>query len=365
MREKHMNRRERLERCYSHGQTDRPGVYVRTGFPRNDPSYDKLKAYLSAHTELKASWPGPELTPYPLESHVEPYSNDFERHVTVLHTPKGDLQSSRLVGLKGQSGLSETYYLKDLEDAERYLSLPLPGIGRADVSSFHAAKAQMGEAGIVEASLGSSPGGFVATLFGTKTFAKMSITNRDLIHELCIRQMTIVMNRLRVILDSGVGPFFSMSGEEFIVPPIHGPRDFKDFIVKYERPIFDMVHDAGGYVHVHCHGSIRRVFAGFLEMGVDVLHPFEAPPMGDITPMEAKALARGRMCLEGNIQINRMYEATPKEVGQETEQLVETVFADHSGLIVCPTASPYIFGRGLEAFPRFKAMVDAVTEWNR
>jgi uroporphyrinogen-III decarboxylase len=154
-----------------------------------------------------------------------------------------------------------------------------------------------------------------------------------------------------------------MSGEEFIVPPIHGPRDFQDFIVKYEKPIFDMLHDAGGFCHVHCHGSIRKVFHGFLEVGVDVLHPFEAPPMGDITPSEAKELAKDEICLEGNIQINRMYEASPQEIRHETEQLIDTVFYDRKGLIVCPTASPYVRGMGGEAFPRFKAMIDAVLEW--
>ena len=43
--------------------------------------------------------------------------------------------------------------------------------------------------------------------------------------------------------------------------------------------------------------------------------------------------------------------------------LALTVFYDHKGLIVCPTASPYVRGMGGEAFPRFKAMIDAVLKW--
>jgi hypothetical protein len=95
-------------------------------------------------------------------------------------------------------------------------------------------------------------------------------------------------------------------------------------------------------------------------MGVNVLHPFEAPPMGDIEASEAKKLARGKMCLEGNIQINRMYEATPEEIIEETEQLIKTVFDDNKGLIVCPSASPYIRGEGETCFPQYKAMIDTV-----
>ena len=117
-----MNRRERLTRCYSNQELDRPAVYSRTGFPGNDPSYDKLKAYLQAHSELKASWSGIKQTSYPTRSYKEPHSENFERHVTILQTPKGDLQCSRLVSLKGQPGLAETYFLKTREDAEKYLS---------------------------------------------------------------------------------------------------------------------------------------------------------------------------------------------------------------------------------------------------
>jgi len=359
-----MNRRERLRRCYANEELDRPGVYSRTGFPGNDPTYDKLKAYLQAHSELKISWSGIRQTSYPTESYREPHSEAFQRRVTILHTPKGDLQCSQLVSLKGQPGLAETYFIKTREDAEKYLSLPLPEIRGVDVSSFLAAKERTGDAGIVDVNVGRSPGGFVSTLFGTDNFAMMSVTDRDIIHALCERQVNIPLSRLKALLDNGISPFFSMAGQEYIVPPLHGPIDFDDFIVKYDKPIIDMLHDAGGYIHIHCHASVKKVFQGFLDMEVDVLHPFEAPPMGDITPSEAKELARDRMCLEGNIQIDRMYEATPDEVRQETEALIQTVFDDHKGLIVSPTASPYIRGRGEDCFPQYKAMIDAVLEWD-
>jgi hypothetical protein len=361
-----MNRRERLERCYSHEETDRPAVYSRTGFPGDDPTYDGLRAYLEAHTELKGHWSGAELSPYPTDTHVEPHSDDFERHVTVLHTPRGDLRSSRLVSLRGRPGLGETYYIKNPGDAEKFLSLPQPEVGGVDAGSFRAAVEEIGDAGIVSVSLGTSPGGSVVGLFGTWAFAKATITHRSLLHELCQRQMDIVMDRLEVLLDNGIGPYFQMASEEFIVPPIHGPRDFDDFIVRYEKPIFDRVHDAGGFVHVHCHGSIKRVLPGFIKMGVDgvdVLHPFEAPPMGDVMPAEAKSIVGDRICMEGNIQINRMYEADPEEVARETRELIEAVFYDRVGLIVSPTASPYVRGMGREAFPRYRAMIDAVLGW--
>lgn len=352
--------RERLRRCYCHEELDRPGVYSRTAFPKDDPSYDRLKAYLQQHADLKKTWSGRAFESRdPITTRIEPHSEGFDRHVSVLHTPRGDLESFYLVSRAGQPGLNETYFIKSRADAEAYLALPMPAV-EGDPSSFVAADRAMGDRGIIDVSLGLNPAGFVAELCGSETFAILSVTDRDVLEALCERQMRIILASLKFLLARKVGPYFSMAGEEFAVPPLHGPKDFHDFNVRYDKPILDCVHDAGGRIHIHCHGSIKTVFSGFLEMGTDVLHPFEPPPMGDITPAEAKALAGGHICLEGNIQIADMYEKSPGYIRDQTRALIATCFADHQGLIVSPTASPYIRGKGEECFEQYKAMIDTV-----
>ena len=356
-----MTRRERLKHCYFGEEIDRPAVYSRTGYPSDDSSYDRLKAYLEEYSDLKVSWWGGQFeSTYPVETLVESYSEDFQRRIEILHSPQGDLRRSFLVGLKGQPGLQETFFVNTAEDAAKYLSLPLPQIEGGDVSSFFALDADMGDKGITEIGLGLNPGGFVAELCGSENFALMSIKDREILHQLCARQMALQVQRVKFLLGVGVGPFFSMLGEEYIVPPLHGPKDFHDFNVKYDKPIIDLLHEAGGRVHIHSHGSIKRVFHGFVDMGTDVLHPFEPPPQGDISAREAKEFARGKMCLEGNIQIHRMYSATPEDIRRETEQLIAAAFDDGKGLIVCPTASPYVRGKGEICFPQYQAMVETV-----
>ena len=358
-----MTRRERLRRCYFHEELDRPAVYSRTGFPADDPTYDRLRAYLRRYTELKQGWNSACVEEdYPVDSRREPHSEEFERRIVTLHTPAGDLERSVLVGLKGKPGLHETFFVKSPEDAEKYLSLPMPVLG-GKTDSFFATEKKLGDRGIVDVGLGFNPAGYAAELCGSETFALMSVTHRDLIHALCDHRMRILLRRVEFLLARGVGPFFSMLGEEYVVPPLHGPRDFYDFNVRYDKPIIDLIHEAGGRVHIHSHGAIKSVFQGFVDMGADVLHPFEPPPMGDITPEEAKSMARGRICLEGNIQIDRMYDDTPDRIREATERLIAAAFDDRRGLIVCPTASPYIRGRGEDCFPQYKAMIDAVLEW--
>jgi len=361
-----MNRRERLRRCYFNEELDRPGVYSRTLFPKDDHSYDKLRAYLAAHTELKYTWSSAQIeSDYPMDIATEPYSEDVIRQITILHTPKGDLEKRERVRTKGhdqEPNMAETYMLKDRQDAETYLSLPMPEVG-GDVSSYFKAEKEVGDAGIVDIDLGTNPAGFAASLFGPQQFAIMSVTDRDIIHCLCERRMTIMLNRLKYLISKGVGPYFSTLGEELVCPPLHSPKDFREFNTKYDKPIIDLVHNAGGRIHIHCHGAIRKVLQEFVELQVNVLHPFEAPPRGDISAKEAKKMARDKICLEGNIQIERMYEAAPQQIRQETKQLIEDVFDDHKGLIVSPTASPYIYGKGEVCFSRYKAMIDTVLEW--
>ncbi len=360
-----MNSKERLTRCYFNQEIDRPAVYSRSGFPHNDPSYDRLREYLAMHSELKNGWYARTVqASYSVDYREEPYSDTHKRVISILHTPKGDLTSTRLEGIGTNSGMHETFYIKDEDDAEKYLSLSVPKI-EGDITPYFHLRDEIGERGIAEIFLFSNPAGITAELMGSETFAIMSVTHRDIVHEICQREMDILMEVVKYHIDRNAGPFFAMQGQEYIVPPLHGPKDFYDFNVKYDKPVIDLIHNAGGRIHIHSHGSIKKVLHVFIDMGADVLHPFEAPPLGDITPGEAKKMVRGKLCLEGNIQIADMYERTPEEIRKETLELIEAAFDDQRGLIVCPTASPYIFGKGEQCFEQYKAMIDAVLSWTK
>lgn len=364
---KKLSSRERLHRCYYHQETDRPGIYVRWGGieNNNDLTYRELKIRVLAKTDRKLVYPGylhkqkPQFT-----IRREDYDENFYREIYALNTPAGPLEKSSLLGKHGQPGLHETYLLKDESDVEKYLSLPLPEIS-GNVDDFFRMRKDLGERGIVEASFDTNPGGTVVELLGTENFAIMSVLNRELVHLLLERECEISIRLVKYLLEHGVGPYFCTDGQEYIVPPLHGRQDFYDFNIRYDRQITDLIHEAGGRVYVHSHGSVKTVLDGFIELGADVLHPFEAPPMGDITPREAKAIIRGRMTLEGNLQIADMYESTPDKIRAQTEVLLQDAFDDSRGLIVCPTASPYLAGEGEKCTANYMAMIDMVLQYKR
>ena len=359
-----MNRRERLRRCYNQEELDRPAVYSRMWISDSDRSYDGLRAYVAERMELKRWFFANRYKQgdKPLEA-VEPVSQDWRRRVFTLRTPLGELRSGYMESLHGQPGHCEEHYLKDRQDAERLLSLPLPGYAGPVAEDLAKADAEVGQAGIVEVLLGNNPAGATAGLFGSETFAITTLTDRDIIHALCQRRMEELLAQVRWLQEQGVGPYFDMEGEEYLVPPLHSPRDFHEFCVRYDKPVIDLIHEGGGRVHVHCHGRVGQVFQGFLDMGADVVHPFEPPPMGDITARQAKSLARGRLCLEGNIQIADFYERTGDEIRRQTAALIADCFDDRRGLIVCPSASPYIPGAGEVCLETYRAMVETVHQW--
>jgi hypothetical protein len=322
-----MTSHERLRHLYFHEEMDRPAVIIRWWGFRDDPTYNELFHLMTELSDWVEPWGAGGLVHNP----ALPWAQDEDRRRP----------------------------LRDADEAERYLELPEPEVG-GDVSDYFRLRDNVGERGIVLASLLNNPAGHVSGLFGSETFALMSITHRDLLHRLAQRHQRTVLRLLDYLIAHGVGPYFNIFGQEMVAPPLHGRQDFIDFNVRYDRPIADRIHDAGGRLNVHCHGRVKSVIDCFPELGADVFHCFEAPPMGDITPAEAKAALRGQVSLEGNIQIADMYERSPAEIRAQTEALIRDCFDDWRGLAVTPTASPFMPGRGADCLAQYKAMVDAV-----
>ena len=318
-------------------------VFVRdlTASRPRDESYASLRELVARTCDLKWSWSsGQLLPPRTTRSRAEPYDGDFDRVVTVLETPRGELTHERLVGRRGQPGMTRKHWLAGRDDAHKYLSLPLRE-PQGDAESFFALTREVGERGIVEVGLPSmNPAGTVAELFGSERFALLSIEDRGLLLELCERETQGLVRVVEWLLARGVGPYFASLGQEYVAPPLHGPGDFWELNVRFDRRVYGRIREAGGIVHVHCHGGLAGLLEGFVEMGASVLHPVEAPPMGNVTAGEAKAVLAGRVCIEGNIQIGDLLALEPAAIERQVVELIRDA-GQGGGLIVCPTASPY------------------------
>ncbi|HHV95602.1 MAG TPA: hypothetical protein GXX37_03865 [Clostridiaceae bacterium] len=129
---------------------------------------------------------------------------------------------------------------------------------------------------------------------------------------------------------------FGWVGPELLIPPLLSYKDFNEFCFEIDKPMMDMIHEAGGNIWIHCHGKVGRLIKRFADMGCDVLNPIEPPPMGDISLEDAFKEAEGRIALEGNIEIHEIMEASEERLLELIEDAVKTG-AKYGRFILCPS----------------------------
>lgn len=375
-----MTSRERLLALLRGGPTDRIGIQMRGVCPWSEAwcaarhaSFRPLVDAVREHGDWEAmcgfDWGLASSAMPPCREFVEevPGHGDVEHHVTVIEGPKGPLRQTVAYSRVGHPRMTVEYFCKTPEDAENLLELPYVPL-TPDVGKFLDLDRQVGDRGLVLIIIGSDPVGDLHELLGTETLAFWSVEHRDLLHrmmaEFLRRKLDIVGHLAASGLAERMPVWIGHTGAEVVVPPLAGPADFRDFVVRYDKPLHEAIHAMGGFVHVHCHGSIRRLLEDFVEMGVDMLHPVEAPPLGDTPLEEAKRRIGGRVTIEGNVEISRVLDEEPGAFRRRVEQ---TVADGKPGgrFAICPTASPYPVELSDRAVRNYLTIIDVALEQGR
>jgi uroporphyrinogen-III decarboxylase len=264
-------------------------------------------------------------------------AGDWEIHRTILHTPKGDLTQDYWESKLGYLPLTKKYFVETPEDAERALSVPyVPP--KLDLGEYFQLREEWPD-NLVMCGCPQAPS-VVHELMGTETFAYWWMQHRDLLFELREVFQERVLAAVDFMLESGVGPVFATHGSEQICPPMHSPQTHREFVLASFKELGARLHAKGCLLHVHCHNRLNALLEDFVEVGWDVLHPLEPPPMGDVVLSEAKRRVGRELCLEGNIEIGELYAAPTDSV----VKLVQEAMADGKpggGFILCPSASPH------------------------
>lgn len=257
-----------------------------------------------------------------------------DRH-TVFHTPKGDLHGVERFSTVGEPSYTTEYMIKEPEDLDKLLSMPYVQ-DDYDSSRFFRQKALLGDRGVVMSSLDHA-GYALQRITGSENLALFSVDCREKVDEVIGVYAKRLAGCAKAILASGVVAPFMWVGPELFVPPLLSPQDFDDFIFKYDKPICDLIHNAGGYVWVHCHGKVAHLVGRYIEMGVDILNPLEPPKNGDINLREIVAKYGNRIGWEGNIEIQEILQAGPERLKALIDACVEA--GNESGrFILCPSA---------------------------
>ena len=231
--------------------------------------------------------------------------DEWDEVVVTLRTDHGDLREVNRVSRVGKPGYTMEHFVKCDEDLEKLLAVPYKPYPM-DLSRFIENDAAMGDAGIVMFGLGHSAYQ-VYCLMGSEHMAMMRVESPELLAHAVSSYSDRLMAHVKAAVDAGLRGrrdlVFGWVGPELFLPPLMSPADFDEYVFKHDARLIDLIHDAGGYAWVHCHGRVKDFIDRFARMGVDMLNPIEPPPMGDVSLREAFQIADGRMALEGNIQI--------------------------------------------------------------
>jgi hypothetical protein len=258
----------------------------------------------------------------------------YERVVTYC-TPAGDLTRVILLNRAGKPGYTKKHLIESVEDARRWLSIPdddLPG----GLEAFPARVAEVGDRGMVMTGLGQAMY-TVNDATGSELWGYWLYDERELIHEMVSKVSRHILKVVKHYLAAGIGPLFGWVGPELCIPPLASPVDFDEFSVCYDKPVIDLIHDAGGLVWIHCHGDMHPVLERFADLGVDCLNPIEPPPIGKLTLADAKRRVGDRMTLEGGIEVGAFELETADTVADQVEQAM-AMGKPGGRLILCPSS---------------------------
>ncbi|MDD4126023.1 MAG: uroporphyrinogen decarboxylase family protein [Eubacteriales bacterium] len=259
----------------------------------------------------------------------------FKDNHIVFHTPKGDLHGVERISTVGEPSYTTEHMIKEPEDIEKLLSMEYePFDFKAD--GFFQRQRQIGDRGVVLVNLYHA-GYSLQCLIGSENMAFFSIDCRDKLE----RAIGVFSDRIREFVKSvtasGIRAPFQWVGPEVFIPPLMSPRDFTDFIYKYDKPLCDDIHNAGGYVWVHSHGKVANFIEQYIAMGVDVLNPLEPPKNGDINLESIIDKYSNRIGWEGNIEIQEIIQAKPERLKDLIHACVSA--GNKSGrFILCPSA---------------------------
>jgi len=257
-----------------------------------------------------------------------------ERIRHTIDTPKGELTC--VVQDRPGGGIEE-HWVESVEEAECVLSIPyVPS--RPPLDEFIQTRERLRGRSTGQVTVGDPISSL--SVVEPQLRSLWTRTERDLLVEMLDVAFERIMDQLDYLLENDVGPVYYINGSEYAMHPLMSPRDFDEFVVRYEREMVSRIHERGKLAHIHCHGRLDRYLERFVEVGTDGLNPIEPPPLGDVVLGDAKRRVGERMCLIGNIQYEDLASASLEQV----ETMVRDTIAQGApggGFILALCAAPY------------------------
>ncbi|MCL5408666.1 MAG: hypothetical protein M1135_01405 [Candidatus Omnitrophica bacterium] len=234
------------------------------------------------------------------------------------------------------------HLLKNMDDFKTYLDLPeTPPGGEPDISGILKTEELLGDTGIVMIDT-SDPLCNAAELFSMQDYIMTAFSYPDMFHKLLERFFSALYFRIEAIARVLPGKLWRIYGPEFASPPYLPPSFFTEYVVKYDKPLIDLIRKSGGYPRIHCHGRIKDILGGIITTGCTGLDPIEPPPQGDVELSYVRNKYGKNLTLFGNLEVSDIENLPEPEFEKKViKALQEGTAGEGRGFVLMPSACPY------------------------
>jgi len=354
-----MTRKQRLEAVLKGEEVDRPPVsfYDLNGCDQNEDNPDEYNVY--SHPSWK---------------HVLKMAREETDHIflrpMVFKNPYKDIRTlAECKTVTESNGNCHRYYtlnqgiktfnwhdlrerdvdtvwnvehpLKTSDDLESWLDIfeideskPIP-----DITGILHTEDELGESGIVCIDY-ASPLCEVAEYFSMQDFLVIAMEEQALIHKALELVFHRKIKEVEAFAEAVPGRLWRIYGPEFACSPFLPPKLFKEYAMKYDAPIVDIIRQRGGYPRIHCHGNLKGVLHFIRETGWAAIDPVEPPPQGDVTLREVREALGNDIIIFGNIELNYIETLDEKEFISCVRKALKEGPINGRNFVLMTTASP-------------------------
>ncbi len=257
------------------------------------------------------------------------------------------------------------HLLKDADDAKAYLELPDEVFAyEPDVADMAAEDEGLGDRGIVMVDTGD-PLCAAAELFPMSDYTIFALTEQELFHRLLEKHAGYIYELTEKVAKAFPDHLWRIYGPEYATEPYLPPRLFEQYVVKYTKPMVEIIQKYGGFARIHSHGRLRAVLPMIAEMGAAALDPIEPPTQGDVELVDVRREYGKDMVLFGNIEISDIENLAPADFEKVVAgSLREGTDGQGRGFVLMPSACP--IGRKITAktMANYETMVRLATGFN-
>jgi uroporphyrinogen-III decarboxylase len=377
-----MTRRERLMATLRGEPVDRPAVsfYEIGGWKLDPDDPDPFNVYNSPdwwpllqlaeeETDLIRMM-GPERTPaadncrdafFSTETYVENGSRMTRQTLTIARRTMTAL-SRRDPDVSTTWALE--YLLEDVHDVKAYLQLPDEVFFyEYGVEAMQAEDEELGDRGIVMVDI-ADPICHVAPLFSMADYTVFALTEPQLFHQLLEKHAGYLYPMAEQVARQFPGHLWRVVGSEYASEPFLPPRLYEEYVLRYTRPMVEIIRRHGGFARIHSHGRLKNILPHIAAMEADGLDPVEPPPQGDMQLIDVRRAYGQQMVLFGNIEASELETMARAEFEQRAAQaLREGTAGTGRGFVLMPSACPYGRQISAEVIANYETMVRLVNEY--